>query len=280
MTSTPELNLAGIPVRGHSIGGFETWIHLPAMGVSFDIGRACEDSLACETILFTHSHIDHLGGIATHAAARALRGMRPPTYLMASHAIPHVEKLLEAWRNLDGGDLPCNLVALDVGGEHEIKGRYFARPYHAIHRGPAHGYVISEFRDKLKPIYRGRPGIEIKAIRERGEAIYDRTEAPLVAFTGDSCIDVIEREEPLRKARLLILEVTFLDERVPVASARERGHVHLDEVIERAELFENEAILMTHFSSRYNADTIRRVLDERLPDSLRDRVTPLLHHFR
>ena len=275
-----ELNLAGMPVGGHSVGGFETWIHLPAMGVSFDIGRGCDDSLACDTILFTHSHIDHLGGIATHAAARALRGMRPPTYVLPPHAIPHVEKLLDAWRALDGGDLPCTLVPLAVGEEFEIKNRYVARPYHAIHRGLAHGYVISEFRQKLRACHHGKPGHEIKQLRDSGAEIYDRTEVPVVAFTGDSCIDVIDREESLRKARLLIMEVTFLDERVTVASSREKGHIHLDEVIERAELFENEAILMTHFSTRYNKASIQEVLDERLPDSLRGRVTPLLNHFR
>jgi ribonuclease Z len=275
-----DYNLAGIPVRGHSVGGFETWIHLPAMGVSFDIGRASDASLACDTILFTHSHIDHLGGIATHAAARALRGMRPPTYVLPPHVIPHVEALLDAWRSLDGGDLPCNLVPIGVGGQFEIKNRYFARPFPAIHRGKAQGYVISEFRDKLLAKYRGLPGQEIKRLREQGDTIYDRTETPLVAFTGDSCIDVIDREEGLRRARLLILEVTFIDDRVSVDSAREKGHVHLDEVIERADLFENQAILMTHFSSRYNAARIREVLAERLPESLKSRVTPLLNNFR
>ena len=63
---------------------------------------------------------------------------------------------------------------------------------------------------------------------------------------------------------------------VSVEKARSKGHIHLDEVIARAELFENEAILFTHFSARYSADDIRRILETRLPASLRDRVTPLL----
>ncbi|MFT5080828.1 MAG: hypothetical protein ACI84E_001486, partial [Planctomycetota bacterium] len=48
----------------------------------------------------------------------------------------------------------------------------------------------------------------------------------------------------------------------------------------RADLFENEAILMTHFSPRYNRARILEVLDERLPPGLRERVTPLLTNFR
>ena len=77
-------------------------------------------------------------------------------------------------------------------------------------------------------------------------------------------------------ARLLIMEVTFLDERVDVARARGSGHVHLDEVVERAELFENEAILFTHFSARYSPGEVRRIVSGRLPDCLRDRVHLLL----
>ena len=51
----------------------------------------------------------------------------------------------------------------------------------------------------------------------------------------------------------MILECTFLDDRVSVAECRAKGHVHLDEIVERADLFENEAILLTHFSARYSA---------------------------
>jgi ribonuclease Z len=70
--------------------------------------------------------------------------------------------------------------------------------------------------------------------------------------------------------------VTFLDDRVPVAEARAKGHVHLDEVVERAELFENEALLFTHFSARYRPAEVRAILAARLPPALAERVTPLL----
>ena len=77
------------------------------------------------------------------------------------------------------------------------------------------------------------------------------------------------------EARLLILEATFLDERVSVDSARARGHVHLDELVERAESMRNEAILLHHFSARYTAAEIEAVLDARLPPALRERVVAL-----
>jgi len=52
--------------------------------------------------------------------------------------------------------------------------------------------------------------------------------------------------------------------------------VHLFEVAERAHLFENEALLFTHFSARYTRSEILAALDRTLPAELRSRVTPLL----
>ena len=70
-----------------------------------------------------------------------------------------------------------------------------------------------------------------------------------------------------------------VDERVDRAQAEESGHAHLDEWIERAELFENEVIAFGHFSSRYSAKQVREILERRLPANLRERVHPLLTRF-
>ena len=122
----------------------------------------------------------------------------------------------------------------------------------------------------------GLPGDEIARRRRSGEEVTDQVEAPIVAFTGDTTIDVVDREAVVREARLLIMEVTVIDDRVSVERARKTGHVHLFEIAERAELFQNQAILFTHFSARYGAREIVAALDRHLPPGLRERVTPLL----
>jgi ribonuclease Z len=71
-----------------------------------------------------------------------------------------------------------------------------------------------------------------------------------------------------------------VDDEVSVKSCRSKGHIHLYEVAERAELFKNDAILLTHFSARYHANDILRALDKHLPPDLRERVTPLLSGHR
>jgi ribonuclease Z len=272
-----RLELAGIAVEALSVGGIETCIHLPGMRFAFDIGRCPPEVVACEQVLFTHAHMDHMGGVAYHAATRALRHMRPPTYLVPRTDEEAFEGLFAAWRRLDRSELPHATVALAPGEEHALANGLVARPFRSPHTAPCQGYGVWSRRQKLLPELQGLAPEEIRRLRvDEGREVTSAVETPEVAFTGDSRIEVVEREEVVRRARLLILETTFVDDRVSVADCRAKGHVHLDEVAERAELFENEAILMTHFSARYSAREIVAALDARLPASLRERVHPLL----
>lgn len=270
------LKLVGIDVEAVSVGGLETCIELPSFDLAFDIGRCPMSAVRRKRILCTHAHMDHLGGLAYHAATRDLMGMPPPTYLVPRENHADVLALFDVWRRLDRSELPCTVVACGPGDRMELGGGRVALPFRSPHRVPCQGYAIVARRKKLRPAYEGLPGEEIHRRRLAGEVVSDDHEVVEVAFTGDSVIDVVEREAAVRTARLLVMEVTFLDERVSVEKARSKGHIHLDEVIERAALFENEALLFTHFSARYSAADVRRILDARLPDSLRGRVTPLV----
>ncbi|MDP2308819.1 MAG: MBL fold metallo-hydrolase [Pseudomonadota bacterium] len=270
------MKLAGIDVEAVSVGGLETCIELPAFDIAFDIGRCPMSAVKRPRVLFTHAHMDHMGGIAYHAATRDLVGMKPPTYFVPRENYEDVLGLLDAWRRLDRSTLPCNVHACGPGDRVDIGGGRIAEPFRSPHRVPCQGYAIVSTRKKLRADLVGLPPQELQRRRLAGEVVSEDHEVVDVAFTGDTVIDVVDREEKVRTARLLILEVTFLDERVPVDKARSKGHVHLDEVIERAALFQNEALLFTHFSARYSADQIVRILDARLPPGLRERVTPLL----
>lgn len=269
------LNLAGVAVEAISVGGLETCIQLPGYNLAFDIGRAARSAVHRERVFVTHAHIDHLGGIAQHAATRSLLGLSPPEYVLSPSLIPDVSALLDVWRRLDHSDLPCKLTPLSPGESMAIGRDLTARAFRSLHRLPCQGYGIWRKRRRLKPELVGRPEAEIRSLRLSGESVTVDVEVLEAAFCGDTLIDVLDREPELRRASLLILEVSFIDDRVSVASARDMGHVHLDEVIERAETFENEAILFTHLSARYGYEEALAVLDARLPAGLKERVTLL-----
>lgn len=270
------LKLVGIDVKAVSVGGLETCIELPGFDLAFDIGRCPATAVRRKRILCTHAHMDHMGGLAYHAATRDLMGMPPPSYLVPRENHTDVLALFDVWRRLDRSELPCAIVPCGPGDRVDIGGGRVAVPFRSPHRVPCQGYGIVAKRKKLLPAYEGLSGEEIHKRRLAGEHVSDEHDVVEVAFTGDTVIDVVPREEMVRKARLLVIEVTFVDDRVPIEKARAKGHVHLDEIAAHADLFENEALLFTHFSARYSNDQILRALDAKLPRHLRERVTPLL----
>jgi ribonuclease Z len=271
-----RLALNGLDLRALSVGGLETCYWLPRWKVALDIGRCPLEVVDCRTVLFTHAHMDHLGGIAYHTATRSLRKQPPPVYVVPHHCVADLGRLFEAWRALDRSDMPHELVPLGPGEQYTLQNGLLARPFRSPHSAPCQGYGIWSQRTKLKPEFQGVDGRELARLRKAGTVIGDLVETPEFAFTGDTRVEVLEQEEVVRRARVLVMECTFVDERVSVAEARDKGHVHLYELAERAELFQNEAILLTHFSARYRAHEIRAALDARLPASLRARVTPLV----
>lgn len=270
------LELAGIRIDAISIGGLRTCIQLPGMDLAFDMGCCPPSSVSRRNVLFTHAHTDHMASVVLHCATRDLTGMKPPHYVIPPENAEAFGELFAVWRKLDRSSLPCNIHPVGPGTVYPLSKGRTARPVRAYHRVAAQGYVISQRKKKLKAQWLGKSHTEIREARMAGVEITDSVESIEVAFTGDSRIEILDKNPEMYKARLLMMEVTFIDEKIPVARARSQGHIHLDEVIERADRFENEAILFTHLSARYDARRAEEVIQQRLPAHLASRVT-LLH---
>jgi ribonuclease Z len=270
------MRLAGIEVDAVSVGGIETCIAIPSWKTCFDIGRCPPAAVSCGRVCFTHGHVDHVGGVLHHASLRDLYGLGPADYLVPEPYLEPFGALLDAARRLSRSELPANIVPVDVGTVVEAGPDRRIHVFRSYHRVPTFGYALEAQRRRLRADLAGLPGPEIALARARGEEVSETFRSLEVAFCGDTLVDVIDREAMVREARLLILECTFADQRVDVDAARRMGHVHLDEIAARAALFRNEAILLTHFSARHGGAEILRLLDEKLPADLRNRVTPLL----
>ena len=64
------------------------------------------------------------------------------------------------------------------------------------------------------------------------------------------------------RARVLIMEITFAAPGHRREKIHKYGHIHLDDVVERADRFENELIIASHVSTRYHDDQVRRLVHE------------------
>jgi ribonuclease Z len=179
---------------------------------------------------------------------------------------------------------------------HKVSKTITIKAFQTTHPVPSQGYVVYSTREKLKQEFVGKTGQEIKALKAGGVEITDQVSIPEVAFTGDTTSDWIDRgtvgvdagdgkyeidtvaSDALR-AKLLICECTFVDDKCSVSDARRYGHTHLAELIDRQLCFQNEAILLIHFSARYKKEEIESALAEKLPEKLRNIVTPMVVGF-
>ena len=268
--------LGGMELAGLSVAGVETCIEVPALRLVLDMGRCTRGAVQYPLVLLSHGHLDHMGAVAQHAARRAMMKMGESTYLVPAAVASEVEALFNAAGRLDGQVIPRRVVALSPGEDFEIGKNRWIRPFVTYHRVASQGYTVWERRHRLRAEFRGLPGERLGELRKSGVHIEDEYDTALLSFTGDTRSEVLERTPELQRTETLIIESTFLDDRVDVEGARSTGHIHLDELLQRAALLPGTEVVLSHFSARYTDEEVRRIVSARLPDDLRAAVRLLL----
>jgi ribonuclease Z len=270
--------LGGHKIEGISIGGQETSIILPSLKIAFDSGRCPQRCVYADVMCLSHTHMDHVGGAGMYVATRSLLSLAPPTILLPRERVDAFGAFIASLRVLDDSELNHSAIGIIPGERFKMSKLFEIAPFATTHPVPSQGYLVYGTKNKLKAEYAGLDGQEIKQLRDNGEEISDKIEVPEVAFTGDTTGDWVDNpaNADALKAKLLIMECTFVDDSVSKENAASFGHTHIDDIVARAHKFENEAILLIHFSARYKAEQVQDALKERLPPTLYDRCTPLL----
>jgi ribonuclease Z len=198
--------------------------------------------------------------------------MEPPTIYLPVEAIDAVEALLRAYQRLDRGRLPAKLVGLAPDQEIELSRELVVRTFATRHTIPSLGFLVWERRKKLKPEYHDLTGEQIRDIRLSGVEVSAEVRIPKVAYLGDTSPQGLDVFPEIYRAEVLILEMTFVAATERPALIHKFGHTHLDDFIDRADRFENEVIIASHYSTRLHPDQIQRIVEKRLPESLRGRL--------
>lgn len=272
-----DLDLGGLKIRARSIGGVETCFIVPAYDVCLDIGRCPVGAERQGHLLLTHAHIDHAAGLPYYVSLRSLMSMRPPVVTCPRASAATLQTILDTWATLQADSDRLRLIPVEDGDRVPLARGAYARAFRSPHRIASVGYTIFSTKKKLRADLVGLPGPQIAARARAGEAVNDIVETPELSYPGDTRIEVVESEPLVRRSRLLILESTFVGDSVPTEKARRTGHVHLDQIAERADLFENEHIVLSHFSRRHSPERIRAEVRDKFPAHLRERVTLLIH---
>ena len=271
-----SMTLAGIPLRGVSIAGRETWFHVPSLDLAFDVGRGPADVVPAPSLFLSHAHLDHAGGLAYWASQRRLLRLPLARVFTDAEAVAAWREILALHARLEGVEYHVAVEGLGPGASVDLRKDLAVSAFRADHRVPALGFVASEVRRRLVPEWQGRPEEEIREAIRRGEELTRRTPRPLVAFSGDTGVGVFERApREAFEAKVLLLECSFV-EPGDLPRARNYGHLHLDDLAERADAFANEAIVLTHLTLRSTPEELRRAIARRLPASLASRTVPFL----
>ena len=269
-----RIDAAGIAIEGVSIAGHESFYKLPGFHALLEFGRAPDDTVGYATVCLTHGHLDHAAGLAHHASRRTLQDLPPARVFAPEEAVPDLEAWLAISHRLENVDYGVHVTPAVPGRTVALRNDLELKFLPGRHRVPTVGYLFSETRRKLKDEFLGLPGEKIAALRAEGVAVTRREDVPLLAYPGDCGAAIFDAAPELFRASVLLIECSFL---LPEDRDRARvyEHLHLDDFLERAGAFQNEVIVLTHFSQRYRPEEIREAL-RGLPEALGRRVMAFL----
>jgi ribonuclease Z len=267
-----SLQHGGLTVEGYSRAAVQTYWRVPELKIGFDLGVQPWSFMTTPNWFVSHSHLDHIAALPVLVARRRMMKMEPPSIYLPVDAIEGTELLLRAMQRLDRGRMDVELVGLKPGDEVELSRELVVQAFPTRHTIPSLGYLVWERRKKLRPEYHGLSGEQIRDLRLSGVDVSAEIRLPRVAYLGDTAPQGLDVVPDIYRATVLILELTFVAPNERPALIHKFGHTHLDDLLARAERFENEVIIASHFSTRLHPDQIRRTIERKLPDLLRGRL--------
>jgi ribonuclease Z len=262
----------GLTIEGYSRAAVQSYWRVPELKIGFDLGGQPWDFMGTPTWLVTHTHLDHVAALPVYVARRRMMKMEPPTIYLPAEAVEDVRRLLLIMQRLDRGRMVCQLIGVSPGQEIELSREHVVTAFATTHTIPSLGYVVWERRNKLKEEYHGFPGDKIRDLRVSGVEVTREVRTPILAYTGDTSPGGLDSCPAAFEAKVLITELSFIRPNHRREKIHKFGHMHLDDLLERADRFKNELIICAHFSTRYHPQEVRKLLDQKLPESLRSRV--------
>jgi ribonuclease Z len=262
----------GLTIEGYSRAAVQTYWRIPEMKLGFDLGVQPWSFMATPNWFLSHTHLDHVAALPVYVARRRMMKMEPPTIYVPAGSVEAIEQLLRAFQKLDRGGMPARLVGVNPGEEVELSRELVVSVFATKHTLPSLGFLVWERRKKLKPEYAHLSNEEIRDVRLSGVEVSAEIRIPKVAYLGDTAPQGLDAFPDVYRAEVLIMEMTFVGQSEQPHKIHKFGHTHLDDFLARADRFENELIIASHFSTRLHPDQIQRIVEKRLPDRLRSRL--------
>lgn len=249
------MELCGLTIRGYSRGGRKTGITVPELDISFEMGgEPTEEALQTKTVCITSGLMEHTGCLHLHAYRRFAMGIRDlPTYIMPTLSLAPWVNMFEQTKKVHTGGAGLSTAYFHARsiGEH---GTFYRREK---------GYVIRGFKTNGTKESIGYLLNQTKIVENK------IVETPLLAYTGYGTIGCLMDKPMVLRAKVLILDCTYLDSRMPRSAARRDGRGHLADIIDYQKQFvNNEYIVLSHISPIYELTEIQGILEKQTKDLL------------
>jgi ribonuclease Z len=259
-------------IEGRSRAGHETWFRVRELNAAFDIGRCPDTLIATPHIFVTHAHLDHAVGIPFYAGQRQLHGMAGGHVYVPADAADGMREILAIYERITGASFAeIEVIGLAPGDVVRIGKTHEVRTHRATHRVAANAYEVIEVRHRLKDEFAAREERDIIDLRQHGTEVTEPWRRSMFFYTGDTDRRILEENDALFKAEVLMIECSFIVDGHEERAAKYR-HIHFDDIAAFAGRFENETIVLTHFSRRYSRSQIHDEIRRRCPAVLRERI--------
>lgn len=267
-----SIQFGGLTIEGYSRAAVQSYWRIAELKLGFDLGAHPWDFMGTPTWLLSHCHLDHIAALPLYVARRRLMKMTEPRVIVPRYAMSGIRQMLDSFAALDRGKLPCELIGLEPGDRYEISRELVVEACAMSHRVPSLGFVVFDRRRKLLAKYADLSGDQIRNLRESGVEVTREVLMPLVGYTGDTNPRGLDNNPLLYETKILITEMTFLADDHQMQFIHKNGHMHLEDFVERADRFKNELIIVGHFSTRYGRREAEKLIRNRLPTLLDERL--------
>ncbi|MCM2282832.1 MAG: MBL fold metallo-hydrolase [Bdellovibrionaceae bacterium] len=257
---------------GYSMAGITTSIAMPEADVVFDVAQGLPFQMNIPNICLTHGHMDHASGVPYVIGQKSMQGQIQPNFYMPSALVQPMREMMRIWERIEDHTYQYQFVGVEAGRSYPLKSPYFFRTFPTSHRVPSVGYTVFEKRKHLKDEYKNLTRDELIELRRQGVELEEHIEDPLMSFTGDTRIEFLDGAPWVKKSKVLVTEVTFVDSAKSIENAREWGHLHLDELLPRLDSLKCEKVVLIHISARYTTKKVLEILDDKVPEHWKTKV--------
>jgi ribonuclease Z len=270
-----DTSWGALRIVGGSRAGEGTLILLPQLHLGLDPGRPHRALPPMRTVVVSHGHMDHLGGLGYWASQRFLNSMPPATLIVPDAIIDDVRSLLVDFARLEGGR-PYEVTLLPAvdGSRHQLRRDVELVFFTTDHWVPTLGTRILWHKQRLRPELAHLPGPEIARRRQRGDEVTEDVVIPIVAYCADSGPDLLESHTEVFDTEVVLVECSFFKPADRDRAAR-YGHTHLADLLPLLDSLRCRHLVLLHASRRHRLREIEELLDH----EVRPLFPGQLHHL-